>query len=717
MLGMTIFALLKYKSILKNMKNSFVLIVALFSMIISCTDNFEEVCLIDKNVCTKTAVMEYDANRVGMTLSDGQIYVQYKIDCPPGEYFLLGWANSPLLNDSLPQIKVAINGDLVDYTFKPSKSGYQNLYLSDNTGEPVAIPFISGENIITIVPVGHDISCFEAIKATLNNTASYDAAEYEEQFSQTGLNAANMYASQNELGTQLIYDVALNQPVSYSFHRRVYIEAGATVSVSVLDVNIPYFIQLYWADINNEKDLVGNTFAASALTAHGSAALSGIQISKSGEYVIRAGSLQPGLSARTTVYYNEDFNGQLTNYTYRNSLLGGLAFWPLRKTGDHYILCNSTNGKNSNEMSLFKSLKYMVKTGGITEISHDGTSYLHDSYLKCSDNVDLCYVNVESSLNPNGYVDIYAGLGSCSDVIFDVFPNAPQNNTFKSGESTGIYNCISWSIERTDYWEWPGDPGSSYYDSNLLYAFDKLYNAYGYTRLGATAENAGIALWAYDNSPGSITHASVRNSENTRYPHGFAWESKCGALERIMHEKDALHGFAYGDIYYYYRPFKRTITQEYSEDEILAIISELKGENQSFIDDISSSIKLDFDTKYSSWKNTWLNQNVSVYSDPKKYTENAEYDELLTFCFSLGNVAWPLCVDKFVAGDDLAMNLLRDVTLPNNANILAKVKAKAETENDGTAPLPPLVVNYLNYCRELLSSREQSIRMQIRDLK
>ncbi len=38
-----------------------------------------------------------------------------------------------------------------------------------------------------------------------------------------------------------------------------------------------------------------------------------------------------------------------------------------------------------------------------------------------------------------------------------------------------IYNCISWSVERTDYWEWPGDRGSSYYHPNLLTAFDKLY--------------------------------------------------------------------------------------------------------------------------------------------------------------------------------------------------------------------------------------------------
>lgn len=299
-------------------------------------------------------------------------------------------------------------------------------------------------------------------------------------------------------------------------------------------------------------------------------------------------------------------------------------------------------------------------------------------------------------------------LDFSSSQIRSLFPNLPSNNSFKSGLMSPIYNCISWSVERTDYWEWPGDRGSSYYHPNLLTAFDKLYAAYGYTRSGATADNAGIALWALN---GEYTHASIRKNANTKKPHGFEWESKCGSLERVMHTRDALDGKSYGKIAHYYKPTSNvySISQAITKDTV----NTLSLKNRISLKASLPSRKItEFEEAYSAWKKTWNNIAVAVYSNPRKYAESKEYAALLKVCTEMDKASWPLFIEKLADGDIFSINLIKDLTFTDNIKLMDEAKQNTLSKI-GNGPLPSMYSNYINYCIKLLDSNKREIQESI----
>lgn len=104
----------------------------------------------------------------------------------------------------------------------------------------------------------------------------------------------------------------------------------------------------------------------------------------------------------------------------------------------------------------------------------------------------------------------------------------------------------------TSYWEWPASIYSSYWRGDALSSFDAFYKSRGLTRVGANESNAVVALWAIVDANGNreYTHGSVRAGDGNM--HGYAWESKPGALARTFHPRDALNGSSYGQIVEYY---------------------------------------------------------------------------------------------------------------------------------------------------------------------
>jgi predicted lipoprotein with Yx(FWY)xxD motif len=106
--------------------------------------------------------------------------------------------------------------------------------------------------------------------------------------------------------------------------------------------------------------------------------------------------------------------------------------------------------------------------------------------------------------------------------------------------ATGTYNCISWSVGITDQWLWPG---------SSVAAFDAFYASYGWSSSSngnREHQKRKIALWA-ENS--SCTHGS-------RETYDCNWhESKCGSLDRIMHDRFQMQGGSYGKIIKYYEKY------------------------------------------------------------------------------------------------------------------------------------------------------------------
>ena len=154
----------------------------------------------------------------------------------------------------------------------------------------------------------------------------------------------------------------------------------------------------------------------------------------------------------------------------------------------------------------------------------------------------------------------------------------------------------------------------------------------------------------------SITHASVTKNANTTKPHGFEWESKCGALERVMHTRDALSGNSYGSIAYYYRPINASKTIIQTTPEVVDSLP-LHTLSTTLKASISLANIANFEEKYSAWKKTWDNPDIAIYSDPKKYTQSEKYSDLLQLCKDYGKASWPLFVEKLIDGDMLTINL------------------------------------------------------------
>jgi len=89
------------------------------------------------------------------------------------------------------------------------------------------------------------------------------------------------------------------------------------------------------------------------------------------------------------------------------------------------------------------------------------------------------------------------------------FPNRDVDAAVVTGEYDSWYNCLSWTVEVTDRWLWPGTG---------LGNFDTFYRGWGFVRAG----NGPIAAWGRSTS--DITHGSVSGPE-----YGPRWESNAAA--------------------------------------------------------------------------------------------------------------------------------------------------------------------------------------------
>ncbi|MFA4889370.1 MAG: RHS repeat-associated core domain-containing protein [Candidatus Omnitrophota bacterium] len=108
----------------------------------------------------------------------------------------------------------------------------------------------------------------------------------------------------------------------------------------------------------------------------------------------------------------------------------------------------------------------------------------------------------------------------------------PSLSDFRiTGESTRDYNCIAWTLGKTDSWVNP---------TSTIEGMDQLYGSCGYVPV--PKNQAQIALFVKDGVP---QHGAVRVS-------GDWYESKLGSWPRIVHRLGDLEGDAYGSVDKFY---------------------------------------------------------------------------------------------------------------------------------------------------------------------
>lgn len=271
-----------------------------------------------------------------------------------------------------------------------------------------------------------------------------------------------------------------------------------------------------------------------------------------------------------------------------------------------------------------------------------------------------------------GNCDVY---GSCQqvksgDAVANSFPNLMVNDgIYSSAANTNTYNCASWAGGVTYGWTWGGiyssQSGSSlvgpYYGLPTVWSsWDAFFannpqryvGATEYTRDGANASNGEVAVWSTNGSISGVTHFSCRGTANN-HPHGYAWESKPGALRRLFHPRDALRGNGYGNIIVYYRDASKSpdgmsgdrsvyttnLSMEESIEKGLTIIENVRltKEEESLVSTYTAKYaKTDCESTlrelYNQWRKRIQSPEYSFISNPYTLISIPEGEEMISFC-------------------------------------------------------------------------------------
>lgn len=214
-------------------------------------------------------------------------------------------------------------------------------------------------------------------------------------------------------------------------------------------------------------------------------------------------------------------------------------------------------------------------------------------------------------------------------VFLASFPLLDVDFTIVTGEPSGAYNCISWTVGVTNFWHWPG---------SSLANFDTFYDQFGLVR----ATKGHVAAWGFASN--SMTHGCISGPT-----HGPCWESKCGGLARIQHCLNELNGPVYGHVIAYY---KRKFRIPYRIIKYLKILMKERWEFtkdekailRELIKELPADLKAKFSARFSAWKKTWHKGPMAFSSNPYSRTEVAEYRELM----SLGRKILPLLAEKLM---------------------------------------------------------------------
>ena len=499
----------------------------------------------------------------------GDIYKTFEIESlEDGTYYLDAWIMAPAAKEGYPDFKVAINGVLSESTFKPQTANWQSLALTDAKKSAATVRLKKGENSISVIGNGPEIPTVEFIKLSLNpinaGISDKNYKDFVEKIKANSLidvkygdtlavttrsSSANAVSLRGTAGQ--IYDYAINIPVYYTTRLSFSFSSGQYVTISTSQSgSYEHVIELFHS--TNAASYSWSVYASTSGTLN-------VTIPTAGTYILRVRAYRQ----YTSGLVNLTVNGT----TYPNCVVSstGMAMTSGYTTPSNFFTCKLKNGGDT--------WLFLESSGGIPGrilahnddggIRSDGYSWGLASLVNTNvSNIGAGLVSAYSSLSPAFECDLYLGLQQSSSTVRSYFPSLAADNSFTSSQPSSFYSGTSWSVGNTSTWDFPSATNLSLWDSYYL--------SYGYTRSGADASNGAIALWMYN---GQFTVASVRKNSSIPLPHGFEWETKLGALERVMHVRDALNGNSFGSIVYYYRPVSGTVNYSMAVNENENVIS------------------------------------------------------------------------------------------------------------------------------------------------
>lgn len=654
-----------------------------------------------------------------------------------GTYFLDAWMMVPLTKKGIPEFKVAVNDVLSESSFKPQTTSWQALTLTDPRRSISTIKLKRGKNKVSIIGKGPEVPNVEFIRLSLSsNRMGISDTHYKNFLESIKSNTLpnRQYSDSIKITTRSnnidevslrstggeIYDYRINIPVYYTTRLSFLFSSGQNVSISTSqNDSYEHVIELFHS--TNPSSYSWTTLSS------GNGSLN-VTIPVSGTYYLRIRAYRQNTAGLVNLIVN--------GTSYPNCVVAGTG---IAIEGNYYIPSNFMTCKLKNNGDTWLFLEdYSDLPGRIIAHNDDGGTKSDNYNWERASLISTNLTNVRAGLISAFYsnfpaftCDLYLGLQPTTAFFKAAFPMLALDNSFISGASTSNYNCISWSVGKTNSWDFPSQ-------TNLT-LWDNYYRSYGYTRSGANADNAAIALWMYN---GLFTHASVRKNSTITKPHGFEWESKCGSLERIMHIRDALNSSAsstaqYGNIVYYYRPIdgvvnyslptnerennmsvRSSIGQQSFSTSGLTHESRFSQIDLNQISDLTSRISANivagFESKYLAWKKTWSEPDIAVNSNPYKYAESKQYIELSTYCSKYGKAMYPLIINKLAEGDIFVLNLLRDLSYGGSQKFIDDITPEINTEIG--KPVPSLYSNLVDYSKKLLLKEQDNILKSIQTI-
>ena len=551
------------------------------------------------------------------------------------------------------------------------------------------------------------------------------------------------------------YEHELDIAITYSYYEVVALTQGEQITFETRNANTDPVMYLFDSStgqtVNSNRSWVNDDF-------NGLNSYISITAPTSGAYILMVRAF--GNYSASNNFGSGTCDIWKNGIAYKSSVpVAGRSFTGSSKPGQNVNFFTSKNSINSDT-------RILVSQGLLGKIDYENDDYDRslsnfswalNSRVKAlwptSNTIATpCTQVIAYSISSTGTCDIYQN--ALNSTITSSFPNLRPDDAIQSAPATGGYgtvggyNCGSWAGGITDFWFWPDDSFSQWVPANRNYltAFDNFYGnnprrysgAYNFTRSGANATNASVALWANPNfitpeqfNPTKYTHASVTKPGNDN-PHGYDWESKPGRNIRTFHPRDALNDLSsggYGNIVAYYTytgtnaarinadskglSMEESIERGFSVIDKVEFEMEEKNKLNKSNQKIESKIVDEFNRMLSELENTPVSSDLEKFSSYRIiYGGSKPYKTLSEWCLKQGKNIHPLLISKYSVDKPWMLLLADDVLVSQYPDVLESVKKenlKNPNDERGAYIVRTSEMNCMRFLKKLITNIETPI--------
>ncbi len=683
---------------------------------------------------TKIFSAEYILKNVTLTVENQSVSKTFEVEVlASGEYYLNTWVMGAQVRGSLESLEVFVDGqEKPTGKIEMVKTGWQTATMNDHGYTPLNKPlsFSVGTHAISFRCQIPEVPAVEFIQLSRQNAkAELSTLPYDSYIDSLKSQALPENYAQIRQGKEL--ELVLDNPegdyahevdinFTYTFYKSFYFTAGTDVVFETKKDN-PYASDPYMYLFRANEPINQSTWANDDGGAGYQSKIS-VHIEHTDYYIllVRAyNSNQPGTSDlwKDGSLYISDIPLAGTKLYCGNIVTSEtLNFFTSHLTGDSRLWLQS------------------YYTGNGIVAYNDDYPGAGDFYWGLASRVKApvyriryAIISAYSSYNPTGTCDVY--MGCRNSTIMSYFPQLKADDAVRSAPASETYNCISWAGGRTNLgrYFWPPDAGNPWRGSTDLESFDNFFGntkngqtlvrkspkAMNFTRSGANATNAVVALWRQGNY---YTHASITKPGNDQ-PHGYNWESKPGGLMRTFHPRDALGGNGYGQIVAYYRwdgtysygnpPMKTETTEGSSSMDTIDNVEFSQSDKEKLYEllfAIPETVGQEFERKYQAWKETWSDPKLQIHSNPQMFAQSEAYVQFLSYCREKGKLVWPLIFSKYEQGDELVINAIEELTFPEYSEFMERILAdNLQLARESVTVTPSQTANWTKYIINVLS--------------